>query len=392
MLAYLGKESNVILPDNYNGQNYFIANYAFYDCLNLTSVTIPDGVVGIGESAFYGCSSLASVTIPNSVTSIGKDAFYNTAWYNNQSEGLVYAGKVAYKYKGTMTNNAIIKLTKGTLGIADNAFSDCRNLTSVTIPNGVIGIGESAFYGCTNLKTMAIGTGVQTIGSNQTTPTKTIWQTNTPPDGYSNLAGEINYVTNELYGSIGNTKIYKYLSSMFEVDGITYVPVNPSERTCDVIDCNYDSTLTDIIINETVFLKNISMNVKEVMPYAFYCNKYIKTVYFLNNGSIGNNSFNNCDALTTATLGDGIKSLENYAFSGCKQLKEIIIPDAVQTIGANCFDGCSSLPELTIPKSTTSIGDYAFQVCSNLTTIILPNFVTSIESYTFFRMLIIFMC
>ena len=49
---------------------------AFYGCLMLTSVTIPDSVTSIEEDAFSGCTRLTSVTIPDSVTSIGEDAFY----------------------------------------------------------------------------------------------------------------------------------------------------------------------------------------------------------------------------------------------------------------------------------------------------------------------------
>ena len=52
-----------------------IGDFAFYDCNDLTSVTIPNSVTSIGNRAFHSCSSLTSVTIPNSVTSIGKGAF-----------------------------------------------------------------------------------------------------------------------------------------------------------------------------------------------------------------------------------------------------------------------------------------------------------------------------
>ena len=269
-----------------------------------------------------------------------------------------------------------------------------------------------------------VGTGVLSIGNNQSTPVKTIWLTNTPPSGYSRLEGEINYVANEQYGSMSNKKVYKYLSSMFEVDGITYVPVNPSERTCDVIDCKYDSTLTDIKINETVSYKNIAMKVNAIMPYSFYGNKYIKSISLNNNGDIGREAFEsctalqkatisnngvidseafyNCESLTTATLGDSIKSLGGYAFSGCKLLEEIIIPNAVKTIGEYCFENCSamnkaiignsvetinkyafkscsSLPELTFPKSTTSIGDYAFSGCTGLKKFVIEDRETTLE-------------
>ena len=81
-----------------------IGGAAFYDCSNLTSVTIPNSVTSIGDWAFYDCSSLTTVTIPNSVTSIG-----------------------------------------------DWAFNGCSGLTSVTIGNSVTSIGSRAFAYCKNL-------------------------------------------------------------------------------------------------------------------------------------------------------------------------------------------------------------------------------------------------
>ncbi|MGM9817241.1 MAG: leucine-rich repeat domain-containing protein, partial [Lepagella sp.] len=118
---------DLIIPESitYGGVLYpvtSIGKRAFFFCSGLTSVTIPNSVISIGEEAFENCTGLTSVTIPNSVTSIGYDAFYGTAWYNNQPDGLVYAGSVAYEYKGIMPSGTSIVLKEGTKGIAGSAF------------------------------------------------------------------------------------------------------------------------------------------------------------------------------------------------------------------------------------------------------------------------------
>ena len=343
---------------DYNSNPLYYARHLYMNGKEITELVIPDGVTSIANYVFYNCRSLTSVTIPKGVTSIGGSAF---------------------SYCRSLTS---IIIPDGVTSIGDYAFLNCSSLTSITIPNSVTSIGNYAFSSC-SLKTMVIGTGVLSIGSDQSMPVKTIWLTNTPPSGYSRLEGEINYVANEQYGSMSYKKVYKYLSSMFEVDGITYVPVNPSERTCDVIDCNYDSTLTDIKINETVSYKNIAMKVNEIMPYTFYVNKYIKSISLNNNGGIGNYAYYNCESLTTATLGDSIKSLGNYAFSGCKQLKEIIISNAVKSIEWYCFENCSAMNKAIIGNSVETINQCAFRDCSNLNNIQIGNSVETISIYAF---------
>ena len=165
--AYTGA---VTIPESvtYNGTTYSVSsiNYkAFNGCSGLTSVTIPNSVTSIDSYAFSGCSGLTSVTIPNSVTRIGREAFYDTGWYDNQPDGVVYAGKVAYKYKGTMPNNTIITIEEGTLGIADDAFKGCSGLTSVNIPNSVTSIGDDAFFRCSGLTSVTIPNSVTRIGN-----------------------------------------------------------------------------------------------------------------------------------------------------------------------------------------------------------------------------------
>lgn len=76
------------------------------------------------------------------MTSIGGGAFSYTPWYDNLPDGLLYLGKIAYKYKGTMPSNTSIVLQEGTLEITAGAFDGCSGLTSVTIPNSVTSIGK----------------------------------------------------------------------------------------------------------------------------------------------------------------------------------------------------------------------------------------------------------
>lgn len=148
---------NVVIPSTviYNSTAYSVTSirdYAFYYCTGLTSIVIPNSVTLINHEAFLFCSSLTNIEIPNSVTHVGFNAFYGTAWYNNQPDGMVYASKVLYAYKGTMPENTSIAIKEGTIEIAGNAFQLCTGLASVTIPSSVTTIGEWAFQGCSGLK------------------------------------------------------------------------------------------------------------------------------------------------------------------------------------------------------------------------------------------------
>ncbi len=154
--------TNVTIPDSVTS----IDSYAFGCCSGLTSVAIPDSVISIGTCAFQECTNLTNVTIGNGVKSIGREAFDDTAWYNNQPDGLIYIGKVLYKYKGKMPENTSITVEDGTKAITEHAFDGCSGLTSITIPNSVTCIDKNAFYGCSGLTSITIPNSVTCIDKN----------------------------------------------------------------------------------------------------------------------------------------------------------------------------------------------------------------------------------
>jgi len=350
LVNYIGNDTEIVLPDSYNGENYKIGDCAFSGCSRLTSITISEGVTSIGNYAFANCTALKKVIIEDGSTTLSLG--YNH-YYNNSSigQGLFYNCPLEEVYLGRNLSYSSDK------SYGYSPFYNKDKLTNVTIGNEVTQISQYAFYGCYNIHSLTMGNGVLSIeGNTFSTPDKAIWLTNTPPTGYAYAQGSINYVANDQYTSLSNVKVYPYLSSMFEVDGVKYVPVSPSERTCHAIDCAYDSTATTINVGETVSFKGVAMKVAEVMPYAFYGNNYVREL-----------SISHLNAIRT------------YTFYGCRNLREFIIPDSVKTIEAYCFGECSLLSEITIPQAVTSIGDYIFSGCSQLADVIIEDRTTALS-------------
>ena len=346
-----------------------IGSNAFSGCSNLTSITIPKGVTSIGSYAFEYCSGLTSITIPESVTSIGSSAFYGCSSLTSvtlESNTIVSATRSNSSSMASIFGNQVEEYIIGNnvTSIGSYAFSGCSRVTSFTIPSGITSIGEYAFNDCTNLK-------------------KTIWLTNTPPSGYTYAGGTINYVSNDQYTSLSNKIVYPFLSSMFEVDGVCYVPVNPSERTCDVIDCRYNNTVANMNIASAVSYKGITLQVKKVQPYFCYNNQYIQTLTYNNEGLISDSTFYGCTNLKSLTLGKEVSSIGNSSFQYCSSLPSVVIPDSVSVLGEYAFSGCSSLANVTLGNHVETLGRYVFRGCNSLPAISIPASVNSIGIYAF---------
>ena len=272
--------TSITIPNNVTS----IGEWAFSGCTGLTNIIIPNSVTSIGEWAFSGCTGLTNIIIPNSVTSIGNGAFFDTAWYVNQPDGVVYAGKVAYDYKGEMLENTSLHLINGTRGIADNAFSDRTYLKSISIPDSVTCIGEYAFSYCTNLTNIDIPNGVTNVGGGAFYDTG--WYNN-QPDG-------VVYV-----GKVA----YDYKGEM------------PENTKIDLID-------------DTV----------AIADYAFSgCSSFTSITIPDSVTSIGIAAFLYCTSLTDITIPDSVTSIGDYAFHDCTSLTSVSIPTSVRKIGNSAF-------------------------------------------------------
>ena len=364
--------TSITIPDSVTS----IGSGAFYECSGLTSVTVGNGVTSIGSYAFSGCSGLTSITIPDSVTSIGSDAFYGTAWYNSQPNGVVYAGKVAYGYKGTMPSNTSVVLEEGTLGIADYAFSGCSGLVSITIPDSVTSIGSSAFYDCSGLTSITIPDSVESIEY----------------QAFYNCSGLTSVTIGNGVTSIGDRAFYgcSGLTSVTIGNGVTSIG-DDAFRNCSGLtsitigngvtsigsDAFYGTAWYNSQTNGVIYAGKVVYKYKGTMPS--------NTSIVLQEGTLGiaDYAFWDCSGLVSITIPDSVTSIGSGAFYECSGLVSITIPDSVTSIGSSAFRDCSGLTSITIPDSVTSIGMYAFEGCSGLTSINIPNSVKSIGNAAF---------
>ncbi len=142
-----------------------IGKYAFANCTDLNSITIPNSVTSIGNYAFYGCTGLTSVTIPNRVISIGVSAFNGCARLTSISLPTSITKIESSTFEGC-SNLKSIEIPNSVTSIGYAAFLNCTRLTSITIPNSVTSIEEYTFKGCTNLTSVTIPNSVINIRKN----------------------------------------------------------------------------------------------------------------------------------------------------------------------------------------------------------------------------------
>ena len=131
-VLYIGKhliEAKNDIADEYwvNSGTITIADFAFWQCENLTGVTIPDSVATVGRGSFGYCTALKSAKIGNGVKTIGNMAFINCGALESIDMG-----------------NSVVT-------IGQQAFQECSKLKSIELPATLKSVDILAFDKCTAL-------------------------------------------------------------------------------------------------------------------------------------------------------------------------------------------------------------------------------------------------
>lgn len=143
-----------------------ISEYAFLDCENITSITIPSSVEIIHGAAFWDCNALTEILVEenNAGDYVSMDGnlcsgqyFQNYAIGKVEEIFVLNGDEIGYisshAFYGAKNLKSVV-LTEGVTYLGYAAFRECENLTEITIPNSVTEIEYTAFLYCDSLITI----------------------------------------------------------------------------------------------------------------------------------------------------------------------------------------------------------------------------------------------
>ncbi len=353
---------DIVIPETveYQGESYTvtrIGKLAFFWCGGLSSVTIPNTVVSIGEAAFEK-TGLNSVVLPNSVKELDQAAF-------NQCRGL-YS----------------VTLSESLTTIGQFAFSGCEWLMSIEIPNSVTLIGEDAFAGCSNLTSVTLSESLTSLGkhfercNNLKSITIPASVASISEDAFKGMDGLEEIVVadgNETYSSEGCVLYNKDRSTLLRCPPAFEGSFNIPESVTSIQKKAFAGCagLTSV---------TIPTSVTSIGEYAFNgCTGLTAVVIPDSVTEMGQGVFKDCSGLTSLAIPNSVTEIPGQAFAGCSSLASVTIPDSVVSIGGSAFYGCDDMRSITIPASVTDLG-YALVGCSGLKEILVAEGSTTYSS------------
>lgn len=375
---------------SYGNTVYYSSDYAIYDRSQRALLhypagrsgvfSIPGSVCSIGDYAFAS-SSLTGITLQNNIMSIGECAFTDC---HNLTEitlpsSVNSIGDAAFRGSG-LTG---ITIPAGITRIGDSMFSGCDQLASISIPVSVTRIGEGAFYDCDSLRTVYYG------GSEEEWYEISIEGWNDPLRGAEIIFDHTDPVASGTCGAQGDN-----LTWTLDRDGTLVISGTGAMADFEmgqdaVIDVwtAYKDKVSAVILKE---------GVTTVGNYGLAGFHYLKTVSIPDSVSmIGYGAFSSDSNLTSFTVSSGnqsytavdgiLFSLDGYElvkYPGGKAGSAYTIPSGVSILDPYAFDSCFGLSSVTISDGVAIIGERAFR-WSGIVSIEFPDSVASIGRYVF---------
>ena len=379
-----------------------ISEEAFYNCVNITNVTLNNGIETIGANAFKNCSVLRSMSLPTSVTEVGSYGFYGCV--NMASVTMSNLTKInSYMFYNCSSLTSITLPTTLT-EIGSNAFKGCCLLDGIVIPNTVTSIGNYAFSGCTGITEISLPAELKSIGNYvfENVQLTTIVVPNTVESigegafkGCSalhivELPESIISVGDSAFASCSNLRIVRiYNGDVTQLttlggnkvfDGSTVknlIIIVPMDTYQAYKTASYWSGYSSRIYSDEYIVNNNSLivdgtllqywgdeksytmpdSVKIIGSYAFYGSSIEELKYGASLEQIKNDAFANCTNLAK------INSTENGVFNLNGTLKKI---------GARAFYNNANATKIIVNSSVETIEYAAFMGCTNLVSVELP--------------------
>lgn len=414
----------------------------FDDCKALRGVKLPEGVAHIEGAAFQGCNILEKLNFPAKLTSVGDNAFRSclSLELDNLPNSLLYVGREAFcdvplkalkldrKVEigaGAFSNTPITEIEMATPcdSILGGTFSDCPNLTKITIGEGLKYIGDIAFAN-SPVKEANLPSTLRDISSTAFTGYSSYcpFVNDIQPENHIRYIGKVAYQCvgrdlEEYTIKDGTVTLADNLFENWQGNATTFhIPASVEQIGNKAFAGTQIKTLPEMLglkrIGGEAFYgcKNLKkLTIPETVEYiggrAFYgcsniwsltynainaeCESFMEPNAPLEKIVIGGkvrrlpNGIFSGREFTEVTLPACLERIDDYAFSGCENLTTINLSDSIRYIGDDAFYGCSSLKNIHWPLRLTTIGSRAFRQTA-LETISLPEGVTSVGDGAFY--------
>lgn len=337
-----------VLPNDYKGEvtiPAFIQGApvtcieidAFFDCTELTAITLPETLEEIGISAFENCCQLKQIYLPDSVERIGMCAFEDC----NSLE--------------------CIRLPKRIHELPFDMCEDCTSLTEVIMPEWVKVI-DGSFHGCTSLQHITLPEGLKELGHGTF-------------DGCTSLQ-EITLPSTLRHLGIFAFANCSQLRRIVVPEGVLYIPIGCFQGCTNLTEVVLPSTVLDIDSNALNYTAWMEQQEEGLVYYNDLLFTW-KGTTLPNNGHIVvregtrivcDQALLNCLELRSVVLPNTLRQIRQEAFA-CTYLQHVVIPEGIEEIHASAFEFCQNLQSIHIPASVREIGSYLFTGCNALHTI-----------------------